>query len=469
MNGLNTLVKRLTWVAASLILLCAASISQAMSLEQALSMVKGSNSNRIAAINDALISDAATIAPFFKALEEKRVYFTDVQVFVVNENTVIDAVTGRTTSLPADASEARVNNRIRKALRDSRAGLRLFSDDRQTRLLAAQDMASNPSKAILKLFERARQTEEDKEILAVFTLAQARVGITSENVQTRLTAAQTLGQSDSLTVRQLLRDRLSQTDSGFTEADPAVRKALNTAYAAVEYRIFMSEIGGTLFAGISLGSVLLLAALGLAITYGLMGVINLAHGELIMIGAYATYLAQEVFRNYFSPHWFDAYLILAIPMAFLCAAAVGALLERFVIRHLYGRELETLLATWGISLILMQGVRNLFGAQNVSVENPSWMSGGLQVTSSLVLPYNRIAIIVFSVLVLIAVGAVISRTRLGLFVRATIQNRTMARCVGVPTKRTDLMAFSLGSGVAGLAGCALSQIGNVGPDLGQGY
>jgi urea transport system permease protein len=220
------------------------------------------------------------------------------------------------------------------------------------------------------------------------------------------------------------------------------------------------------FNGLSGGSILLLAALGLAITYGLMGVINMAHGELIMIGAYATYVVQGFFRN---SAFFDWYLAAAVPAAFMVSAAVGMVLERSVIRWLYGRPLETLLATWGISLILIQAVRSLFGAQNVQVENPSFMSGGIQVLSNVVLPWNRIVIIAFAIAVLIAMWLLLSRTRLGLFIRGVTQNRDMADCVGVPTARIDTWAFGLGSGIAGLAGCALSQIGNVGPELGQGY
>jgi urea transport system permease protein len=208
--------------------------------------------------------------------------------------------------------------------------------------------------------------------------------------------------------------------------------------------------------------------LGLAITYGLMGVINMAHGELMMIGAYATYVVQNLFKAYM-PGLFDWYILLAIPASFFTAALVGAALERSVIRWLYGRPLETLLATWGISLVLMQAVRSLFGAQNVQVENPAWLSGGVNVLSNLTLPYNRIAIVAFAALVLAGVSLLIARTRLGLFVRGVTQNRKMAACVGVNTARIDTYAFALGSGIAGLAGCALSQVGNVGPDLGQGY
>ena len=249
------------------------------------------------------------------------------------------------------------------------------------------------------------------------------------------------------------------------EGDAAVKAALQTSLDKVQSRLAWGERLGVLFTGASLGSILLLVALGLAITYGLMGVINMAHGELMMIGAYATFVVQNLFRAYL-PGAFDWYVLAAIPVAFLSAALVGAGL---VIRWLYGRPLETLLATWGISLILMQAVRSFFGAQNVAVENPSWLSGGVQVLPNLTLPFNRIAILVFAAMVLLGVALLISRTRLGLFVRGVTQNRRMAACMGVNTARVDTYAFALGAGIAGLAGCALSQVGNVGPDLGQGY
>jgi urea transport system permease protein len=194
----------------------------------------------------------------------------------------------------------------------------------------------------------------------------------------------------------------------------------------------------------------------------------MAHGELMMIGAYATYVVQGLFQKY-APGAFDWYLLAAVPVAFLASALMGAALERGVIRFLYGRPLETLLATWGISLMLMQLVRTVFGAQNVGVENPSWMSGGVQVLGNLSLPYNRLVIVAFAACVLLGVALLIGRTRLGLFVRGVTQNRPIAACMGVNTARIDTYAFALGSGIAGLAGCALSQVGNVGPDLGQGY
>ncbi len=247
-----------------------------------------------------------------------------------------------------------------------------------------------------------------------------------------------------------------------------MRAEAELSLRAIESRLATGEMVGRVFSGVSLGSVLLLAALGLAITYGLMGVINMAHGELIMIGAYATYMVQNLFRGYL-PGAFDWYLAAAVPVAFAASALVGMALERSVIRFLYGRPLETLLATWGISLVLIQAMRTLFGAQNVQVENPVWMSGGIHLFSNLVLPWNRIVIIGFAAAIVALIAALLTRTRLGLFVRGVTQNRPMAGCLGVPTGRVDTVAFGLGSGIAGLAGCALSQIGNVGPDLGQTY
>ena len=223
-----------------------------------------------------------------------------------------------------------------------------------------------------------------------------------------------------------------------------------------------------MFYGLSLGSILLLAALGLAITFGLMGVINMAHGEMLMLGAYSTFIVQNLFKEFF-PGFFDWYLIAAIPIAFIVSAIIGVLLERSIIRHLYGRPLETLLATWGISLVLIQSVRLIFGAQNVAVANPSYLSGGIEVFHGVVLPFNRIAILIFVVFVVVSVWTLLQKTTLGLQVRAVTQNREMASCMGISTHKIDMYTFGLGSGVAGLGGLALSQIGNVGPELGQLY
>ncbi|CDS53869.1 Urea ABC transporter, permease protein UrtB [Polaromonas sp. CG9_12] len=283
-------------------------------------------------------------------------------------------------------------------------------------------------------------------------------------------AALKLLSKDETTRAAAIKTLTGETDEARLplETDADVKVALKAALARVEASLAWGDKLGAMFSGISLGSILLLVALGLAITYGLMGVINMAHGELMMIGAYATYVVQGLFQKYL-PGAFDWYLLAAVPVAFMASALMGAALERSVIRFLYGRPLETLLATWGISLMLQQLVRSIFGAQNVGVENPVWMSGGVQVLGNLSLPYNRLVIIAFAVAVLLGVAWLISKTRLGLFVRGVTQNRPIASCMGVNTARIDTYAFALGSGIAGLAGCALSQVGNVGPDLGQGY
>jgi urea transport system permease protein len=305
------------------------------------------------------------------------------------------------------------------------------------RAAAINELKNQVDEGKLSLIERAEAKETDAALKIELGLLKAGVLISSEDKAKRLAAAKLLADSGQPTTLTLLNARLAPG----AEADAQVRAALNASLAKVQSRLAWGERAGVLFTGISLGSILLLVALGLAITYGLMGVINMAHGELMMIGAYATYVVQNLFKQYL-PGAFDAYIIAAIPIAFLASAGVGAVLERSVIRWLYGRPLETLLATWGISLMLMQLVRNVFGAQNVSVENPSWLSGGVQVLPNLVLPYNRLAILVFAALVLAGMALLISRTRLGLFVRGVTQNRRMASCMGVNTARVDTYAFA---------------------------
>jgi urea transport system permease protein len=321
---------------------------------------------------------------------------------------------------------------------------------------------------MLPLVSKALEKESDADIKPLLELIQATLELKTDVKETRLAALRKLENSSHAGTKTLLLSLLEQKDGSFAEPDEDIRIAAQKTLRAVEGRLAWGERAGQLFSGISLGSILLLAALGLAITYGLMGVINMAHGELIMIGAYATYVVQNLFRSHLAAA-FDWYLLAAVPAAFLSSALVGILLERTVIRFLYGRPLETLLATWGISLFLIQGVRTIFGAQNVQVENPAFMSGGLELLSGVVLPYSRVVIILFTAAVVVLVWLLLTRTRLGLFVRGVTQNRAMASCVGVPTPRVDMLAFGLGSGIAGLAGCALSQIGNVGPDLGQSY
>ena len=391
------------------------------------------------------------------------------QVLLVKGESAIDLLTGKTVSpLPENRDDVVVNNRVRRELGTAIAALKLASPERSTRLAAARELQNSADEDTLPLISQALAHESDPEIKELLALTQASIQLSSKDRATRIAAIRALAESSNPSTKTLLLGVLEQKDGSYVEADAEVRSEAEKSLRAVESKLATGELIGRIFSGVSLGSILLLAALGLAITYGLMGVINLAHGELIMVGAYATYVVQDLFRRH-APGAFDAYLLCAVPVAFAASGLVGMALERSVIRFLYGRPLETLLATWGISLILMQTVRTIFGAQNVQVENPSWMSGGFVAMTGIVLPWSRIVIIVFAALVLLLMWLLLTRTRLGLFVRAVTQNRAMASCTGVPTKRVDTLAFGLGSGLAGLAGCALSQIGNVGPDLGQSY
>ena len=393
----------------------------------------------------------------------------DDKVLLVKGDEATELLTGKAVKpVPEEAEDLSVNNRMRRELGTAIAALKLSAPDRTTRLAAVKELQNGADVDTLPAISAALAKEADPEVKGLLALTQASVQLASGDKATRLAAVKALALSDSGTVKTLLLAVLEKKGGQFVEADEEVRAEAERSLKAVESRLYTGDLMARVFSGISLGTILLLAALGLAITYGLMGVINMAHGELIMIGAYATYVVQNVFRQYF-PGAFDAYLVCAIPVAFAVSAVVGMILERTVIRWLYGRPLETLLATWGLSLILIQAVRTIFGAQNVQVENPSWMSGGVEIMTNVVLPWSRIAIIAFSAVVLTLMWLLLTRTRLGLFVRAVTQNRAMASSLGVRTARVDMLAFGLGSGVAGLAGCALSQIGNVGPDLGQSY
>jgi urea transport system permease protein len=413
--------------------------------------------------------DPAALALLQALLDGQIQTVGDKDVLLVKGDAATDLGTGKAVSpLPANLEDVVINNRLRREIGSAMAGLKLTSPDRAVRLAAAKELQNGADEDLLPAISAALAKEPDAEIKGMLQLTQASIQLSSTDKATRLAALRALAESNHSSTKTLLLGVLAQKNGQPVEPDAEVRTEAEKALHSVQSRLSTGEMVGRVFSGISLGSILLLAALGLAITYGLMGVINMAHGELIMIGAYTTYLVQNAFRTY-APGFFDAYLVAAVPVSFAVAALVGMVLERTVIRFLYGRPLETLLATWGISLILMQTVRTIFGAQNVPVENPSWMSGGIEAITGVVLPWSRIVIIGFAAAVLGLIWVLLTRTRLGLFVRAVTQNRAMASCTGVPTGRVDMWAFGLGSGLAGLAGCALSQIGNVGPDLGQSY
>ena len=364
---------------------------------------------------------------------------------------------------PSDLSQVTLVNTLRKALNFGQAKVKLNSDDASQRLAAVDILENNLDELDVATVKQLYLNEKSEAVKARLAQLKARLDFNSSDEFTKIEATKVLGDSNRPDVLALINQSLEQPQS-----NPALKAALLEAQNKIKTRIQISEWSGHVFSGLSTASILLLAALGLAITYGLLGVINMAHGELIMIGAYTTYVIQSFFKTHFAG-LVDWYLLAAIPAAFLVSALIGMLIERTVIRPLYGRQLETLLATFGVSLILMQSVRMIFGAQNVEVSNVAWLSGGIALTPSLMLPYNRIAIIGFTVAVLLLLVFLLNKTRFGLFVRAVTQNRQMARAVGIRSARIDMMAFGLGSGLAGLAGCALAQVGNVGPDLGQNY
>lgn len=362
-----------------------------------------------------------------------------------------------------------VDNRLRRQLEPALASLKLGFPDPKVRLSAAKDLAKSRNDDLAPLIRAAAAKEADADIKQAMLLALAQTDLRGSDKKLKLAALAVIEDAADASYKLDL-ERMTAKDSGgkYLETDEELRRAAGAALSSIEVRAFWQSIVSNLFYGLSLGSVLLLCALGLAITFGLMRVINMAHGELLMIGAYATFSVQRFFQLYL-PGQQDLYLLAAIPVAFVVAGAIGMALERTVIRFLYGRPLETLLATWGISLILIQTVRLIFGAQNVAVANPSWLAGGIEVMPGFVLTYSRLGVIAFSSAVIAFVWFMLQKTPLGLHVRAVTQNRQMAAGIGIPTRRVDVWTFGIGSGVAGLGGVALSQLGNVGPELGQQY
>lgn len=439
--------------------------SSQQSLDAIQQFVRGDFATRRALLNQwpASVEQLDQLAEFV----EKDQLYTDSSgnTYILEaEDKLVSYPDGKTVETwPSDLSQITLVNTLNKALTFSLAKKKLNSEEASQRLEAIDILENNLSELDAKAINQMYLNEKNNTVKSRFAQLKARLDYQSENVLTKIEAAKFLKDSNRPDVLALVENELVQPN-----LHPDLKAALVDARSSIKTRIQASEWAGHVFSGLSTASILLLAALGLAITYGLLGVINMAHGELIMIGAYTTYVVQSFFKSHFSG-LVDWYLIAAIPAAFIVSAAIGMLIERTVIRPLYGRQLETLLATFGVSLILMQVVRMIFGAQNVEVSNISWLSGGISITPSLMLPYNRIAIIVFTVAVLLLLVYLLNKTRFGLFVRAVTQNRQMARAVGIRSSRIDMMAFGLGSGLAGLAGCALAQVGNVGPDLGQNY
>lgn len=352
-----------------------------------------------------------------------------------------------------------INNQLRGEIKLQLAALNIRHPDEQKRIDAVTQLMGELDAQSYAMLQQARSTETDSDVQQVLDTALAIYQLEHSSTQDeQLAAIATLGDSYQPKARNALTQILS------TNPNKTLTEATNKALGLIEQRVSMAQFGETLFFGLSLGSVLVLAAIGLAITFGVMGVINMAHGELIMLGAYTTYVIQTLMPNHIGSS-----IIVSIPVAFLVSGAVGVLIERTVIRHLYGRPLETLLATFGISLVLQQAVRTIFSPLNRSVSTPEWMQGVIEINPLLSLTLNRFYIIIFCLIVFAMLFAVLRYTRLGIEVRAVSQNRSMARSMGVKSEWVDAMTFGLGSGIAGIAGVALSQLTNVGPNLGQAY
>jgi urea transport system permease protein len=396
--------------------------------------------------------------------EDKRVFIVAAPDATL---TLTDPITLQAAG-SADSSEfAKIttNNQLRKVLKSALAGFDLKNADATVRLAAVNEMLRSLDQDSLAILREHDQKESDGDVKEAIATALALADLDSDDASVRLSAIERLNGSLSAEVYNRLVALTARPESGeFTAADERVRVAALAAVNGIRtWRTFYGTLE-TLFFGLSLGSVLVLCAIGLAITFGVMGVINMAHGELMMLGAYTTYVIQQAM-----PQSIGASVLIAIPVAFLVSGAVGVLIERGVVRFLYGRPLETLLATFGISLTLQQIVRDIFTANNRPVETPQWMAGSLQINDALSITYNRIYVIVFMMVVFIVLQLVLRKTNLGLNVRAVSQNRAMARCMGVRTEWVDAMTFGLGAGIAGVAGVALSQLTNVGPNLGQQY
>ena len=357
------------------------------------------------------------------------------------------------------AKKVSVNNKLRRLLRAFIAGRQLANPDSEVRVQAVQSMAEAGDPQMRELLAARVGEESDPDVNAAITAALAVFDLDSPDDAVRLRAVKNSVSNLHPTVRMKLT-AIANNDA----ANADLRAAARAALAELKERTARYQLVETLFFGLSLGSILVLAAIGLSITFGVMGVINMAHGELIMLGAYTTYVVQTAF-----PGALEFSLFIAIPAAFVVSGLVGIAIERGVIRFLYGRPLETLLATFGVSLILQQAVRSIFSPLNRSVATPQWMSGSLEIVQGLSITYNRLYIFFFALMVFATLLTILQRTRLGLEVRAVTQNRAMARAMGIRSTRVDVMTFGLGAGIAGVAGVALSQLTNVGPNLGQGY
>ncbi len=413
------------------------------------------------------------VLPVLKAMFDGKLYYKksdNVLVLVEKPDdniTVKNLYSGHEEVIASKKSikKVRINNRLRRVLRTEIGMLELTHADEKVRLSSAKNLAKNPEPAIYDVLTIALKQETSKRVQDFIALSIALIDLEGNDQEKRLQAVNMLARSvepQAVGALNALAEKNAQGE--YVESNTELAALAESKLESVNSRISLFKAGENLLFGLSLGSILLLAAIGLAITFGVMGVINMAHGEMIMLGAYTTFTVQQIF-----PELIGASLLIAIPVAFLVSGTVGVLMERIIIRHLYGRPLDTLLATFGVSLILQQAVRHLYGSNSVSVISPEWISGLWEVNGALALTYNRIYILFFALLVLGLLALLLKKTLLGLQMRAVTQNRPMANSMGIKASRVDAMTFGLGSGIAGIAGVALSQIASVSPNLGQTY
>ncbi|WP_227319784.1 urea ABC transporter permease subunit UrtB [Acidisoma silvae] len=424
----------------------------------------------VSAVNAISVSGDARARKVLDALGNNELYTwkyprPDAGLFIhdTDSGAWLNARTGATIAAPPFMQVRRIvaSDMVTGAIATAEGVLDLSSPDTATRQKAAEAIFESPAAGTLPIVQHALSHEQNPRVRATLLQAEAadQLALSTTDQTTQLAAVNTIAARGDMAARNEL--------ASLSGAPKAVAVAAATAIKHIDFSLKLWSWGETVYYGLSLGSVLLLAAAGLAITFGVMGVINMAHGEMVMIGAYATFVVQQVFRAY-APDLFGASVIVAIPVAFVVAGAIGILIERCLIRFLYGRPLETLLATWGLSLVLQQAVRSGFGAENQNVATPDWMSGFFMV-GGLTITLNRLCIIIFAFAVVGGLMAVMRFTPLGLRMRAVTQNRRMAASMGIRTPWIDAMTFGLGSGIAGVAGVALAQIDNVSPNLGQNY
>jgi urea transport system permease protein len=464
---MRTLRERVVALMFAAIVLLAGAAAEAADLKEALARFTTDDFSETAeGIAEVVATGDPRAAAIIEALQAGRLLYTAEPKAVYYKDTngkLFDAATGQAvTGEPSGLEDVRLNNRLRRATDAAIGGLTLLAPEPAKRLTAAQAVFKSREVAVLPILDAALAKETDERIKRALAEARAAVVLHSDDAS----------EQDRLSAITSIKARSGQDAvaalSGLPSTVPdTVSAAARDAIAGIHSQLVVWEAAQNAWYGISLGSVLLLAAIGLAITFGVMGVINMAHGEMVMLGAYVTFVVQELIRQQ-NPALFDYSLFIAVPLAFVVAGIIGILIEQGIIRFLYGRPLETLLATWGLSLVLQQAVRTAFGPTNKEVGNPSWMSGAFEL-GGITITYNRMWIIVFTLAVFVALLGLLRFTRLGLEMRAVTQNRQMAASMGIRTARIDALTFGLGSGIAGIAGVALSQIDNVSPNLGQGY